>query len=82
MLGGCHRGAGRCGLRGGYGELRRGELGEEGREGFWSERLTVAIEVVDAHVAEVLDVGTELLCRGVHESIVKAGGRTAIPPIA
>jgi hypothetical protein len=53
--------------------LRRGELGEESGERFRGEGFTLAVEVVDAHVAEVLDVRAELVGCGGHELIVKVG---------
>ena len=56
-----------CGYR------RRGgsELGQEGREILCGERTGLAVEVVDAEVAEVIDVRAELVGCGGHESIVR-----------
>jgi hypothetical protein len=68
---------GGCGLQDGCGCTglgpRRGELGEEGGESFGGERIALAVEIVDAHVAEILDVCAELVCCGGHEVIVKVG---------
>jgi len=64
-----------CGLQGACGYaglgLRRCKLGKEGSEGFRGEGFTPAVEVVDAHVAEILDVCAELVCCGGHKVIVK-----------
>jgi len=66
---------GGCGLQGACGYaglgLRRCKLGKERSEGFRGEGFTPAVEVVDAHVAEIFDVRAELVCCGGHEVIVK-----------
>jgi hypothetical protein len=53
--------------------LWRCELGEEGGESFWGEGFALAVEVVDAHVAEILDVCAKLVGCGGHVVIVKVG---------
>ncbi len=61
----------------------RGEFGEKSGESFGGEGFALAVEIVDAHVAEVLDVCAELVGCGGHELIVKAGNRASyVPPIA
>jgi hypothetical protein len=51
-----------CGCQGGF--LCGRELGEENGKGLGGKRLTLAVEVVNAHVAEVLDVRAELVYCG------------------
>jgi len=63
LWGGCCGGRLRCG----------GEFGEQGGEGPGSEGFAGPVEVVDAEVAEVFDVGAELVGRGGHEVILLGG---------
>jgi hypothetical protein len=60
--------------------LRRGKLGEESGELFGGQGIALAVEVVNAHVAEVLDVGAELVRCGGHVVIVTAGDDAEAAP--